>query len=264
MSPAPTARRSRSSVGGPRGRRSCSSTARPADHTTFRIVGPMLGTTLTPSTRSTGAGGAPRATRSPYSIEREFEDVAAVAEALAADRGCAGRRRRPLVRRAVRARGGAPDGRDRAGSSATRAPRRRRAPATTRGHRGAPARALDAGDRDGALALFMAEVVGMSPDALAAYRANPVWPARAPRRGRSCASSRPRPDADGVARRARPRSASPCSRSWVGSLPVFHEATLGLDARLADGRVVVIDGRPARRPPHPSRRVRRGGRGFLT
>ncbi len=38
---------------------------------------------------------------------------------------------------------------------------------------------LTAGDRDGALAMFLAEVVGMSAPDLAAYRANPVWPIRA-------------------------------------------------------------------------------------
>ena len=60
----PTARRSRSSgPGRPTGRRSSSSTATTADHTTFRVVGPLLGATLRRSTPSTAAAAAPRATR---------------------------------------------------------------------------------------------------------------------------------------------------------------------------------------------------------
>ena len=55
-----------------------------ADHTAFRVVGPMLATTFTVHAidrRGRGASGD----TAPYSIEREFEDVAAVADALAAE-----------------------------------------------------------------------------------------------------------------------------------------------------------------------------------
>ena len=57
-----------------------------ADHTTFRVVGPRFANAFT-STPSTGAAGVRPATREPYAIEREFEDVAAVADVLAARPG---------------------------------------------------------------------------------------------------------------------------------------------------------------------------------
>jgi len=55
-----------------------------ADHTTFRVFGPRMAATSTVFSidrRGRGASGD----TPPYAIEREFEDVAAVAEALAAD-----------------------------------------------------------------------------------------------------------------------------------------------------------------------------------
>ena len=58
-----------------------------ADHTTFRVLGPRLADDVRRCTRSTGAVAAPRATPLPYAIEREFEDVVAVAEAVAGDAG---------------------------------------------------------------------------------------------------------------------------------------------------------------------------------
>ena len=57
-----------------------------ADHTTFRVLGPMLAPRFTLAAvdrRGRGASGD----TPPYAIEREFEDVAAVASALAADFG---------------------------------------------------------------------------------------------------------------------------------------------------------------------------------
>ena len=65
-------------------------------------------------------------------------------------------------------------------SCATRA--RRRQPGAGYQPDGAEERVrerLDAGDPDGALATFLAEIVGMSADDLARYRADPVWPRRA-------------------------------------------------------------------------------------
>ena len=94
------------------------------------------------STPSTGAARGARATRRPYSIEREFEDVAAVAEALAAESGGAGRRRRALVRRALRARGGAADRGDPTG-------RLVRGRADAAGRQLPPARHRGRGSRDG-------------------------------------------------------------------------------------------------------------------
>ncbi len=56
------------------------------DHTTFRVVGPMLGAQRTVQAMDRRGRGASGDTL-PYAIEREFEDVAAVADALAADAG---------------------------------------------------------------------------------------------------------------------------------------------------------------------------------
>jgi pimeloyl-ACP methyl ester carboxylesterase len=56
------------------------------DHTTFRVVGPSLATTIAIAAidrRGRGASGD----TDPYAIEREFEDVAVVAEQLASETG---------------------------------------------------------------------------------------------------------------------------------------------------------------------------------
>ena len=57
-----------------------------ADHTTFRVVGPRFAGTRAVHAIDRRGRGASGDTL-PYSIEREFEDVAAVAEALAATSG---------------------------------------------------------------------------------------------------------------------------------------------------------------------------------
>ena len=57
-----------------------------ADHTTFRVLGPLLATRFTIHAidrRGRGASGD----TSPYAIEREFEDLASVATALAREAG---------------------------------------------------------------------------------------------------------------------------------------------------------------------------------
>ena len=58
-----------------------------ADHTAFRVVGPMFGTSFAVYAIDRRGRGASGDAEGPYSIEREFEDVAAVAETLAADAG---------------------------------------------------------------------------------------------------------------------------------------------------------------------------------
>jgi pimeloyl-ACP methyl ester carboxylesterase len=101
---------------------------------------------------------------------------------------------------------------------------------------------LAAADRDGALATFLAEVVGMTLEDLAAYRANPVWPARAAA-------------ADTILRELAAEASQAASVDALGgarqpvlqllgsaSLPVFRDATVALDDRLRDSRIVVIDG----------------------
>ena len=111
---------------------------------------------------------------------------------------------------------------------------------------------LAAGDRDGALALFLAEVVGMSSADLAAYRTNPVWPLRAAAAGTILRELEA--EADPTASLDRLGAVRQPVLQLLGgeSLPVFRDATLALDERLADGRVVVIDGaRHAAHHTHP-------------
>ncbi|MBA3236045.1 MAG: alpha/beta hydrolase, partial [Chloroflexi bacterium] len=112
---------------------------------------------------------------------------------------------------------------------------------------------LATGDRDGAFEAFMREIVGMSDTELAAYRADPVWPARAAAAGTilreleaetSLAAS---VEALGAVRQ-------PVLQLLGGaSLPIFGEATRALDVRLADGRIAVIErARHAAHHTHPN------------
>jgi len=149
-----------------------------ADHTTWRTVGPAFAATrpvFALDRRGRGASGDATA----YSIEREFEDLAAVSEGLAREHGVA----------AIDVAGHSYGGRCALGASLlTRAIRRAVV------YEGAPVppgssyrpdglveavrSALERGDDEGALATFLAGIVGMSEAELDAYRANPVWPAR--------------------------------------------------------------------------------------
>jgi pimeloyl-ACP methyl ester carboxylesterase len=222
-----------------------------ADHTTFRVVGPRLATTFTVHAidrRGRGASGD----TAPYAIEREFEDVAAVAEAFADSSGS----------------GVDVVGHSYGGRCAMGAALRTDAVGRVVSYEGAPTPAgisyhppgielrlralLDASDRDGALAAFFGEVVGMSPADLDAYRADPVWPVRAAAAGtilrelEAEADPAASIDALGAVRQ-------PVLQILGGdSLPVFRDATSALDARLADGRVTVVDGaRHAAHHTHP-------------
>ena len=149
-----------------------------ADHTTWRAVGPMFAAArpvFALDRRGRGASGD----AADYAIEREYEDLAAVAEALAANQDS------PYVDVAGHSYGG------RCALGATLlTPRIRRVVV----YEGAPVPpgtsyrpaslvegvrdALDRGANEEALTTFLAGIVGMSEAELAAYRANPVWPAR--------------------------------------------------------------------------------------
>ena len=222
-----------------------------ADHTTFRVVGPMLARGFTVHAidrRGRGVSGDAAG----YSIEREFEDVAAVAERLAG--GSAG---------SVAVFGHSYGGRCALGAalltdaigrviSYEGAPTPPGSSYHTAGLEDRLRERLAAGDRDGALATFMTEVVGMPAEDLARYRADPVWPVRAAAAGT-------------ILRELEAETAPAASLDRLGavtqpvlqllggaSLPVFGEATVALDARLADGRFVVIDGaRHAAHHTHP-------------
>src|ERR1044072_9527081 len=58
-----------------------------ADHTAFRVVGPLLGSTFTVPAIDQRGRGASGDGAGPYSTEREFEDVATLAETLTASSG---------------------------------------------------------------------------------------------------------------------------------------------------------------------------------
>jgi pimeloyl-ACP methyl ester carboxylesterase len=212
-----------------------------ADHLTFRVVGPMLGRRrrlFAVDRRGRGASGD----GATYSIEREFEDVAAVAEAVAAGAGgpvdvvghsfggrCAlgASLLTPSIRRIV-CYEGAPAPADRPYQPSDLARRLRTQ--------------LDHGDPEAALETFMREVVGFDDLAMAAFRAAPVWSLRVaaaltiPREldaERSAAASL---DALGVV------AVSVLQVLGTASVPAFHEATAALDARLAGGSVARIEG----------------------
>jgi pimeloyl-ACP methyl ester carboxylesterase len=148
-----------------------------ADHTTFRAIAPILARSrpvYAIDRRGRGASGD----GPDYSIEQEFDDVAVVAEAIAvADGG------------GVDVLGHSYGGRCALGASLRTGGIRR-----VVAYEGAPLppgssyrpdgllealrASLDRGDPDGALAGFLAGVVGMTEADLDRYRAEPVWPAR--------------------------------------------------------------------------------------
>jgi pimeloyl-ACP methyl ester carboxylesterase len=227
-----------------------------ADHTAFRVVGPMLGTSFTVHAIDRRGRGASGDGAEPYSIEREFEDVAAVAETLAA--GAAG---------TVDVFGHSYGGRCALGAALlTDAIRRvisyEGAPTTSGWGYHPPGiedrirQRLAAGDRDAALATFLAEAVGMSAPDLAAYQADRIWPVRAAAAGTILRELEA--EADPVASLDRLAAVRQPVLQILGgeSLPVFRDSTAALDDRLADGRIVVIDGaRHAAHHTHPNQVV---------
>ncbi|HYL39831.1 MAG TPA: alpha/beta fold hydrolase, partial [Candidatus Binatus sp.] len=149
-----------------------------SDHTTFRAFAPVLGLTrriVAIDRRGRGASGDGRGA---YGIDQEYDDLAAVAHSLATLDGrpvdifghsFGGRvamgaaLRSPDVRRIVVYEGAPP---------APGLPYRPPGLEPEIRHR------LAEGDGAGALEAFFRRVVGMDDAAIAAYRANPVWPLR--------------------------------------------------------------------------------------
>ncbi len=211
------------------------------DHTTFRVVGPRLARHVTLHAIDRRGRGASGDTE-PYAIAREFEDIVAVAEAIWADTG-----------EPVGVFGHSYGGRAALGA-ALESERIGRVicyegaptpPGASYHPTGLDATLRDqlaAGDRAALLSTFMARVVGMSDAELAAYRADPVWPVRvaaAPTIVRELEAERD-PAASLVALGG---VRQPVLQLLGGaSLPVFREATVALDVRLADGRIVEIPG----------------------
>ncbi|HEY8868647.1 MAG TPA: alpha/beta hydrolase, partial [Candidatus Limnocylindrales bacterium] len=177
-----------------------------------------------------------------YTIEREFEDVAAVVDAVTAETG-----------QPVDVLGHSFGGRCALGAALLTGNVRR-----VVSYEGAPAppglsyqnpdlvgrvRELLADDRrEALLETFLRQIVGMTDADIDAYRVNPVWPARVAA-------------APTIVRELEAESSRAASLDALGgvsapvlqilggaSLPVFGEATRALDARLANAKVVVIEG----------------------
>ena len=191
-----------------------------------------------------------------YSIKREFEDVAAITETLAADAGGP-----------VDVFGHSYGGRCALGAALLTDAIRR-----VISYEGAPTppgssyhppgiedrlgQRLAAGDRDGALSMFLSEVVGMGALDLLAYQADPIWPTRAAAAGTILRELEA--EADPAASLDRLGAVRQPVLQLLGgeSMPAFGDATFALDERLADGRVVVIDGaRHAAHHTHPGQVV---------
>ncbi len=223
-----------------------------ADHTTFRVIGPRLAARYAIHAidrRGRGASGD----TPPYAIEREFEDVAAIADAIALDTGG----RVTVI------------GHSYGGRCALGAALLTDAIGAVVCYEGAPTPpGVDYGDTDLAdelaeldrggkpallLETFLRRVVGMDDAAIAAYQADPIWPLRVaaahtiPREllaeGRSGAAGL---DALGRVRQ-------PVLQVLGGdSKHEFAEATAALHDRLASGTVAVIPGaRHAAHHTHP-------------
>lgn len=233
-----------------------------ADHTTFRVLGPRLATFMTTEAidrRGRGASGDAPA----YAIEREFEDLAAVADELAAAAGAP----IPVF------------GHSYGGRCALGAALLTDAIDRVICYEGAPAPAgrsyqdrglvarlrerLATGDQAAVLATFMREVVGMTDDELDAFRANPIWPLRVaaahtiPRELEAESSAAASLEALGGVRQPVLQLLGSASRA------IFRDATAALDERLADGRVIVIEGaKHAAHHTHPDD-VLEGLRAFL-
>ena len=213
-----------------------------ADHTTWRTSGPLLAARHAihaVDRRGRGASGD----GGDYAIEREYEDLAAVVESVAADGdgrvdvvghsyggriGLGAALLTPTIRRLVVYEGAPP-------------------PEEGRGYQDDRTLAriegfVAAGDRDEALATFMRDSVGMPPDGLAAFRADPIWWRRAAAVQTTIRELRAEVGpAASLANLGRVRQ--PVLQVLGGaSPPVFGEATRALDARLRNGRTVTIDG----------------------
>ena len=226
-----------------------------ADHTTWRGVAPAFARSrrvYALDRRGRGASSDGPA----YTIEREYEDVAAVAAAIAAPAG--GR---------VDVAGHSYGGRVALGASLRTAAIRRlvvyegapvppgmsyRPPGLVEAVRAA----LNRGDNEAALTTFLGGIVGMSEAELDQYRAHPVWPARVAA-------------AHTILREVEAEAGPPASLDALSSVtaPVllllgsvsrspFRIGTEALAARLGDVRSRRDRGRRPRRAPHARRAVR--------
>jgi pimeloyl-ACP methyl ester carboxylesterase len=224
-----------------------------ADHRTWRVVGPLLAARWRlHAIDRRGRGDSGDAAR--YVIERELEDVAAVATVLAGEAG-----------RPVDVVGHSLGGRIALGASVRAASLRRivayeSAPVGTDADAKADQRllarlraGLAAGDLEGMLAEFMTDGVGMPPDDLAAFRADPIWPRRVAAAGTIVRELEASRHAPAIALTELGTVTIPVLQ-LVGSEspPTFRRGAVALDRLLADGRLTVIEGaRHAAHHSHP-------------
>lgn len=211
-----------------------------ADHTTFRVVGPRFARTRpTVSMDRRGRGGS--GDTPPYTIEREHEDVAAVADAVAA-----------IARGPVDVLGHSYGGRCALGAALLTHRIRRlvayesavpeRTGAAIRGLVARLEALAAAGRPEAVLETFLREVVGETPEEWAAFRSSPVWPERV-----AAAGTVPRELRAGANPRttAKPYAhvAVPVLQILGGASPAsFRAGAEALQRRLPAGRIVVIDG----------------------
>ena len=212
-----------------------------ADHTTWRVSGPLLAKrfrVVAMDRRGRGASADGEA----YSIEREFDDVAAVVDTLATEAG-----------RPIDIVGHSYGGRVALGAALRTASLRRvvayESAPTNDGPSYLPPGVRDrlaelsrAGDHEAMLAAFMTEVVGLTADDLARFRADAVWPKRVAAAGTILREVDG--EASGLASLEVLGSVTIPVLQVLGSasLAAFARAVAALDARLPNGRVVVIDG----------------------
>jgi pimeloyl-ACP methyl ester carboxylesterase len=215
-----------------------------ADHTTFRVVGPIFArhhAVVAMDRRGRGASGD----TPPYAIEREFEDVVAVVEAVAA-----------LAGGPVDVLGHSYGGRCALGAAAATEAIRRLvlyesapAPPGMTFERAEVVRRLReleaAGNGVGVLRTFLTQVVGLTEPEWAAFQSSPVWPARLSAMHtvvRELTAENGRAESEdliAIARRVR----QPVLQLLGGeSGPIFRRGTAALAAVLEHGRVVELPG----------------------
>jgi pimeloyl-ACP methyl ester carboxylesterase len=212
-----------------------------ADHTAWRTSGPLLATTHTLYALDRRGRGASGDTL-PYAVAREYEDVAAVVDAVAAETGGPV----DLIGHSYGGRVGL--------GAALLTPNLRRLVV----YEGAPAPAARsflgravmarlealalAGDREGLLADFMTTVVGMTPAELAAFRDSPTWPRRAEAAPTIIREMRAEATEEAGPERYAEIRIPVLQLIGSDSPAIFTEGTWALDTLLRDGHVVVLPG----------------------
>ncbi len=211
------------------------------DHTVWRTSGPLLAVrhaVYAVDRRGRGASGDTL----PYAISREYEDIAAVVDAVAAVEG-------RLVDVVGHSFGG------RVGLGAARLSANLRRLVVYEGAPATPEHAFhdegllerltalaEAGERETLLAEFMTRVVGMTPDELAGFRSSDTWSRRA--------EAAPTILREMLAEASSAASTAACAEIGIPVLQIlggespatFVEGTRALDHVLPDGRIAVLPG----------------------